>query len=220
MFGRYQGTIRTSGFWYINLFLTRKKVSLRAQNLNGDILKVNDKKGNPIEIAAVIVWQVKDTAKAVFEVEDYKSYVRFQSEAAVRHLASSLSYDHYEDENADMTLRSGGEQVTALLESELNDRLARAGIDILEARISHLAYSPEIAGAMLQRQQASAVVSARKEIVDGAVGMVRLALQRLDDEHIVELDDERKAAMVSNLMVVLCSDRSVHPVINTGTLHN
>lgn len=176
--------------------------------------------GNPIEIAAVIVWQVNETAKATFAVEDYLQYVNIQSEAAVRHLANSFSYDNMEDESAEITLKDGAEKVSEILEQELNERLSRAGIDVIEARISHLAYAQEIASAMLQRQQASAVISARKLIVEGAVGMVEMALARLSEKGIVDLDEERKAAMVSNLLVVLCGDRNVQPVVNTGTLYN
>ena len=176
--------------------------------------------GNPIEIAAVIVWQIKDTARAAFAVENYLQYVNIQSEAAVRHLANSFPYDNIEDENATITLRGGAEQVSHLLEKELNERLDRAGIEVLEARISHLAYAPEIAHTMLQRQQASAIISARRLIVEGAVGMVEMALDKLSEKNIVELDEERKAAMVSNLLVVLCGDRSANPVINTGTLYH
>ncbi len=192
---------------------------MRANNLNGQQIKVNDKLGNPIEIAAVVVWQVKDTAKATFAVENYMQYVAIQSEAAVRHLANLFPYDNFEDEEATITLKDGAEKVSALLESELAERLERAGIDVLEARLSHLAYAPEIAGAMLQRQQATAVVAARKQIVEGAVGMVEMALARLSEKGIVELDEERKAAMVSNLLVVLCGERNVSPVVNAGTLY-
>ncbi len=220
LFGKYVGTVKQDGFFWVNPFTTKKKVSLRAFNLNGQQLKVNDKVGNPIEIAAVIVWQVKDTANAVFAVENYIQYVNIQSEAAVRHLANLFPYDNYEDEGATITLRGGAEQVSALLEKELNERLDRAGIEVLEARISHLAYSPEIAQAMLQRQQASAIIAARRLIVEGAVGMVEMALERLSEKNIVELDEERKAAMVSNLLVVLCGERSVSPVVNTGTLYH
>src|ERR1700760_1476732 len=212
LFGKYVGTVKHDGFFWVNPFTIKKKVSLRAFNLNGQQLKVNDNVGNPIEIAAVIVWQIKDTAKAVFAVENYIQYVNIQSEAAVRHLANSFPYDNIEDETASITLRGGADQVSHLLEKELNDRLDRAGIEVLEARISHLAYSPEIAQAMLQRQQASAIISARRLIVEGAVGMVEMALNKLSQEKIVELDEERKAAMVSNLLVVLCGDRSVSPI--------
>lgn len=220
LFGKYVGTVKHDGFFWVNPFTVKKKVSLRAFNLNGQQLKVNDKVGNPIEIAAVIVWQIKDTANAVFAVENYIQYVNIQSEAAVRHLANSFPYDNIEDETASITLRGGAEQVSVLLEKELNERLDRAGIEVLEARISHLAYSPEIAHTMLQRQQASAIISARKLIVEGAVGMVEMALKRLSEKNIVDLDEERKAAMVSNLLVVLCGDRSVNPVVNTGTLYH
>ena len=220
LFGKYVGTVKQDGFFWVNPFTVKKKVSLRAFNLNGQQLKVNDSVGNPIEIAAVIVWQIKDTANAVFAVENYLQYVNIQSEAAVRHLANSFPYDNIEDEKASITLRGGAEQVSVLLEKELNERLDRAGIEVLEARISHLAYAPEIAHTMLQRQQASAIISARRLIVEGAVGMVEMALARLSEKKIVELDEERKAAMVSNLLVVLCGDRSVNPVVNTGTLYH
>jgi regulator of protease activity HflC (stomatin/prohibitin superfamily) len=219
-FGKYVGTIKQDGFFWVNPFTVKRKVSLRAFNLNGQQLKVNDSVGNPIEIAAVIVWQIKNTASAIFAVENYLQYVNIQSEAAVRHLANSFPYDNIEDETASITLRGGAEQVSILLEKELNERLDRAGIEVLEARISHLAYAPEIAHTMLQRQQASAIISARRLIVEGAVGMVEMALQRLSEKNIVDLDEERKAAMVSNLLVVLCGDRSVNPVVNTGTLYH
>ena len=220
LFGSYVGTVKKDGFFWVNPFTVKKKVSLRAFNLNGQQLKVNDSVGNPIEIAAVIVWQIKDTANATFAVENYLQYVNIQSEAAVRHLANSFPYDSFEDETASISLRGGAEKVSILLEKELNERLDRAGIEVLEARISHLAYAPEIAHTMLQRQQASAIISARRLIVEGAVGMVEMALQRLSEKNIVELDEERKAAMVSNLLVVLCGDRSVNPVVNTGTLYH
>ncbi|MBL4674993.1 MAG: SPFH domain-containing protein [Mucilaginibacter sp.] len=221
LFGKYTGTVKQDGFFWVNPFTVKKKVSLKAFNLNGQQLKVNDNAGNPIEIAAVIVWQIKDTAKAVFAVENYIQYVNIQSEAAVRHLANSFPYDHInEDDTASITLRGGAEQVSAMLETELNERLERAGIDVLEARISHLAYAPEIAHAMLQRQQAAAIISARKLIVEGAVGMVEMALQKMEEKNIIELVEERKAAMVSNLLVVLCGDKSVNPIVNTGTLYH
>ncbi|RZL52922.1 MAG: SPFH domain-containing protein [Pedobacter sp.] len=220
LFGKYVGTVKADGFFWVNPLTAKKKLSLRARNLNGQQLKVNDKMGNPIEIAAVIVWQVNETAKATFAVENYLQYVNIQSEAAVRHLANSFAYDNMEDESAEITLKDGAEKVSAILEEELNERLSRAGIEVIEARISHLAYAQEIASAMLQRQQASAVISARKLIVEGAVGMVEMALARLSEKGIVELDEERKAAMVSNLLVVLCGDRNVQPVVNTGTLYN
>jgi hypothetical protein len=218
-FGRYVGTVKANGLLWVNPFYKSYPVSLRSQNLEGSPLKVNDKMGNPIEIAAVIVWQVSDTYKAAFEVADYYQYVKIQSEAAVRHLATTCPYDHMEDEHADITLRDGGDQVNILLEKELSDRLAPAGIIIKEARISHLAYAAEIAGAMLQRQQATAIVAARFKIVEGAVGMVELALQMLSKKGIVQLDEEKKAAMVSNLMVVLCGEKAATPVLNTGTLY-
>lgn len=220
LFGNYIGTVKSGGFFWVNPFTVKKKVSLRAFNLNGQQLKVNDSVGNPIEIAAVIVWQVKETAKAVFAVENYLQYVNIQSEAAVRHLANSYPYDHIEDETASITLRGGAEEVSHMLEKELNERLDRAGIEVVEARISHLAYAPEIAQAMLQRQQASAIIAARRLIVEGAVGMVEMALNKMAEKNIVELDEERKAAMVSNLLVVLCGERAVSPVVNTGTLYH
>jgi regulator of protease activity HflC (stomatin/prohibitin superfamily) len=209
LFGKYVGTVKADGFFWVNPLTAKTKLSLRARNLNGQQLKVNDKMGNPIEIAAVIVWQVNETAKAMFAVENYLQYVNIQSEAAVRHLANSFAYDHMEDESAEITLKDGAEKVSVLLEQELNERLSRAGIDVIEARISHLAYA-----------QATAVIAARKLIVEGAVGMVEMALERLSEKNIVELDEERKAAMVSNLLVVLCGDRNVQPVVNTGTLYN
>ncbi|WP_316809905.1 SPFH domain-containing protein [Pedobacter heparinus] len=220
LFGEYVGTVKTDGFFWVNPLTVKKKVSLKARNLNGHQIKVNDKLGNPIEIAAVVVWQIKETAKATFAVEDYLQYVAIQSEAAVRHLANIFPYDNFEDEEATITLKDGAEKVSSLLESELSERLSRAGIEVVEARISHLAYAQEIASAMLQRQQATAVIAARKLIVEGAVGMVEMALDRLSEKNIVELDEERKAAMVSNLLVVLCGDRNVQPVVNTGTLYN
>lgn len=218
-FGEYKGTLRDNGFFWANPFFTKKVISLKAMNLNGHSIKVNDKLGNPIEIAAVIVWQVEDTAKASFEVNDFVQYISIQSEAAVRHLAGTCPYDNLEHED-EVSLRSGGEKVNHMLESELTERMDRAGIKIIEARISHLAYAQEIAGAMLQRQQATAVVAARKQIVEGAVGMVEMALAKLSEKEIVHLDEERKAAMVSNLLVVLCGDKNVSPVVNTGTLYN
>lgn len=220
LFGKYVGTVKSDGFFWVNPLTAKKKLSLRARNLNGQQLKVNDKMGNPIEIGAVVVWQVQETAKASFAVEDYIQYVSIQSEAAVRHLANSFAYDNLEDEDAGITLKDGAEKVNALLEEELNERLSRAGIEVIEARISHLAYAQEIASAMLQRQQATAVIAARKLIVEGAVGMVEMALERLSEKDIVALDEERKAAMVSNLLVVLCGDRNVQPVVNTGTLYS
>jgi regulator of protease activity HflC (stomatin/prohibitin superfamily) len=218
-FGKYTGSVKENGLLWVNPLYKSASLSLRSQNLNGQQLKVNDKLGNPIEIAAVIVWRVSDTYKASFEVSNFQQYVNVQSEAAVRHLAVSYAYDIMEDESADITLRDGGDKVNEMLEKELNDRLAPAGISVLEARISHLAYAPEIAGAMLQRQQATAIVAARSKIVEGAVGMVEMALARLSEKQIIILDEERKAAMVSNLLVVLCGDSKVTPVVNTGTLH-
>lgn len=220
LFGSYQGTVRQDGFFWVNPFVARRRVSLKARNLDGQKIKVNDKLGNPIEIAAVVVWQVRDTAKALFAVDNYTQYVQIQSEAAVRHLANQFAYDNFEDEEAAITLKDGAQQVSGILEQELNERLAMAGIDVIEARITHLAYAPEIASAMLQRQQATAVVAARRQIVDGAVGMVEMALERLSAKDIVHLDEERKAAMVSNLLVVLCGERNVSPVVNAGTLYH
>jgi len=217
LFGKYMGTVKADGFFWVNPLTAKRRLSLKANNLNGQQLKVNDKLGNPIEIAAVVVWKVNETAKAVFSVENYMQYVNIQSEAAVRHLANIFPYDHSEGEENSITLKDGAEKVSELLENELNERLSRAGIEVLEARISHLAYAPEIASAMLQRQQATAVIAARKLIVEGAVGMV---LEKLSQKDIVTLDEERKAAMVSNLLVVLCGDRHVQPVVNTGTLYN
>lgn len=220
-FGKYEGTAKDNGFFWVNPLFGKKKISLRARNLNGQRLKVNDKVGNPIEIATVVVWQVEDTARALFNVDDYHKFVDIQSEAAVRHLATTYPYDNIEDDHtSEVTLRGSADQVNLLLEKELNERLAQAGVHVSEARISHLAYAAEIAQAMLQRQQASAIVAARKQIVDGAVGLVEMALDRLREKEIVHLDEERKAAMVSNLLVVLCSDRAVNPVVNTGTLSN
>ena len=216
LFGAYKGTVRRNGFHWANPLLRKIKISLRARNLNGEKIKVNDSSGNPIEIAAVVVWRVRDTAEALFEVDDYEEYVETQSEAAVRHLAGAYPYDGPEDQ---LTLRGTTDEINQRLEKELQERLARAGVEIIEARLSHLAYAPEIAGAMLQRQQASAVVAARQKIVEGAVGMVEMALQELGEKQIVELDAERKATMVSNLMVVLCSERAAQPVLNTGSLY-
>jgi regulator of protease activity HflC (stomatin/prohibitin superfamily) len=219
MFGKYSGTVKSNGWFFVNPFYSTINLSLRAQNLESSRLKVNDKMGNPIEIAAVIVWQIGDTYKAAYDVVNYKEYVLRQSEAAVRHLANSFPYDNLEDEHADITLRNGGDKVNEILEVELSERLGPAGIVIREARISHLAYAPEIAGAMLQRQQATAIVAARTKIVEGAVGMVEMALEMLSKKGIVQLDEERKAAMVSNLMVVLCGERGAQPILNTGTLY-
>lgn len=220
LFGKYTGTLKINGFWWVNPFNTKRKVSLRFHNLNGDKLKVNDKAGNPIEIAAVVVWRVEDTFAACFQVENYSDYVNTQSESALRHLASAYPYDSWEegDEHA-VSLRGNIDVVSEALERELQERLNKAGVKVVEARLSHLAYAPEIAGAMLQRQQASAIIAARQKIVEGAVGMVQMALSRLSAEKIVELDDERKAAMVGNLLVVLCGEKEAHPVINAGSLY-
>ena len=249
LFGKYCGTVRDSGFHWANPFfsngqggratghlaatinkleaaktgtqpkrsLSRNKISLRARTMNGEKLKVNDRRGNPIEIAAVVIWRVQDTAQAVFDVDDYELYVQTQSESALRHLASQYSYDHGEED--EITLRTNGAEVSAGLKRELEERLSRAGVAVEEARLTHLAYAPEIAQAMLRRQQAEAIIAARQKIVQGAVSMVDLALKDLAEKQVVQLDDERKAAMVSNLMVVLCGDAEVHPVVNAGTLY-
>lgn len=218
-FGKYVGTVKDNGLIFVNPLYTKQKVSLRLQSLESTKLKVNDKLGNPIEIAAVILWQIEDTYKVCFDVVNFSNYMTNQSEAALRHMASTCPYDSIEDENAAVTLRDGGEKVIEMLESELNERMLKAGIVIKEARISHLAYAPEIAQAMLQRQQATAIVAARSKIVEGAVGMVEMALDLLSQKQMVELDEERKAAMVSNLLVVLCGDRAASPVVNTGSLY-
>jgi regulator of protease activity HflC (stomatin/prohibitin superfamily) len=217
-FGKYVGTIKQNGLLFVNPLYKKTKVTLRTQSTESSKLKVNDKLGNPIEIAVVILWQISDTYKATFEVDNFREYVKNQSEAAVRHLATSYAYDNIESDHPQITLSGNSDQVTQLMEDELNNRLTNAGIAILEARISHLAYAPEIAGAMLQRQQATAIVAARSKIVEGAVGMVEMALDKLSERDIVKLDDEKKAAMVSNLMVVLCGEKSVSPVLNTTTL--
>ncbi len=249
LFGRYKGTVRESGFHWGNPFYSngrgigpvraamlraaakdkgaeapipdsrtrRNKISLRVRNLNSEKLKVNDKRGNPVEIAAVIVWRVQDTAQAMFDVDDYETYVRIQSESAIRHVASAYAYDHGEEN--EITLRSGVDEVSQALRQELQARLDKAGVAVEEARLTHLAYAAEIAQAMLRRQQAEAVIAARQKIVHGAVSMVDMALRELADKHVVQLDDERKASMVSNLMVVLCGESEVHPVVNTGTLY-
>lgn len=245
LFGDYKGTVRSSGFHWGNPFYTngprqvsafstatlnksggsavshhtlgRNKISLRARTLNGQKLKVNDKRGNPIEIAAVVVWRVGDTAQATFDVDNYENYVLTQSESALRHLASLYSYDYGEDN--EITLRSNVTEVSQALRAELQDRLAKAGVTVDEARLTHLAYAPEIAQAMLRRQQAEAVIAARQKIVQGAVSMVDMALKEIAEKQVLALDDERKAAMVSNLMVVLCGEAEVHPVLNTGTLY-
>lgn len=217
LFGSYRGTTKQPGLRWANPLLQKVKVSLRAHNLNGQKLKVNDKRGNPIEIAVVVVWRVEDTAQACFDVEDYKQYVEVQSESAVRHLATQYPYDTIESE--EQSLRGSLDEVSGALRQELGQKLRHAGVVVDDARISHLAYAPEIAGAMLRRQQAEAIVAARTRIVDGAVGMVEMALSRLDEHRTVQLDEERKAAMVSNLLVVLCGEREATPVVNTGTLY-
>ena len=219
LFGAYKGTVKTNGFFWLNPFFTRKRISLRARNLNSEPIKVNDKLGNPIMIGIVLVWKVEDTFKAAFEVDDYGHFVDIQSESAIRKLAGHYPYDNFDDEGAEITLRGGGEEVNQKLEDELSERLAIAGILVHEARISYLAYASEIAGAMLRRQQATAIVAARFKIVEGAVSMVEMALDQLAKKKIIDMDDEKKAAMVSNLMVVLCSDKDASPVVNTGTLH-
>ena len=218
LFGKYHGTVRTSGFWWANPFFLKSKVSLRRRNLNGQTIKVNDLRGNPVEIAAVMVWYVENTAKALFDVDRYDHFFQVQSEAALRHMAMAYPYDTYHD--ADVTsLRGSTDEVSKALQTEIQERVERAGVIVEEARLSHLAYAPEIAGAMLQRQQAEAIVAARSRIVEGAVGMVQMALDKLEACTKINLDDERKAAMVSNLLVVLCAHEPARPVINTGTLY-
>ncbi len=219
LFGKYSGTCIQEGFRWANPLLIKKKISLRANNLNGQKLKVNDRMGNPVVIAAVVVWRVKNTAQAVFDVEDYHEYVEVQSESALRHLASKYPYDTMENE-AELSLRGSIDEVSKDLQDELSERLGKAGVVIDEARLSHLAYAQEIAEAMLRRQQAEAIISARRRIVDGAVGMVEMALEKLEEHNTITLDEERKATMVSNLLVVLCGEQSVSPVVNTGTLYN
>lgn len=243
-FGRYDGTIKENGFYWVNPFFTKKKLTLRARNLDGEPIKVNDKTGNPVMIGLVLVWRVADTYKASFDIDNasmqvsatanaavkgneimksYENFVKVQSDAALRNVAGMYAYDHSGSSNVnvdELTLRSGGEEINDFLEKQLNERLAIAGIYVVEARINYLAYAPEIAAVMLRRQQADAIIAAREKIVEGAVGMVKMALTKLADEQIIELDDDKKAAMVSNLLVVLCSDESAHPVLNTGTLYN
>jgi len=217
LFGKYKGTEKNSGFKWANPFYTKKKISLRSRNFNSDKLKVNDKKGNPIEISAVVVWKVRDTAQTVFDVDNYVEYVHVQSESAVRHLATAYPYDSSEGE--ELSLRSSLDEVSEALAKEIHERVKAAGVNVEEARINHLAYAPEIAQAMLQRQQAEAIIAARQKSVEGAVSMVEMALDKLKEQGVVELDEERKAVMVSNLMVVLCSDKATQPIINTGTLY-
>lgn len=222
-FGPYVGTVRDAGFYWVNPFYTKRKISLRARNLEGSKLKVNDKRGNPIEIAIVIVWRVENTAAAVFDVEQYEKYVHIQSESALRHLAGTYAYDHGSGDDADkgeLTLRDSTEEVAQTLLAELRDRLHKAGVEVDEARITHLAYAPEIASVMLRRQQAEAIIAARQKIVHGAVSMVEMALDELAKRQIVDLDPERKAAMVNNLLVILCGESEAHPVINSGTLYS
>jgi regulator of protease activity HflC (stomatin/prohibitin superfamily) len=219
LFGAYKGTIKENGFFWVNPFYITRRVSLRARNFNSEPIKVNDKIGNPIKIGLVLVWKVADTFKSVFEVDDFQHFVLVQSDAALRKLAGLYPYDNFEDHEAVIALRSGGEEVNHQLEMEIRERLEIAGINVIEARINYIAYAEEIANAMLRRQQASAVVSARFKIVEGAVSMVEMALEQLSVKKIVELDEEKKAAMVSNLMVVLCGDKDATPVVNAGTLH-
>ena len=238
-FGKYKGTVKENGFFWVNPFYVKKKLTLRARNFDAEPIKVNDKTGNPIMIGQVIVWRVLDTYKASFDIDNtsktvagtvgqsvnekmkaYEYFVQVQSEAALRFVAGMYAYDDTNHNNGELTLRSGGEEMNEILEKQLNERLALAGIEVLEARINYLAYAPEIAAVMLRRQQADAILSAREKIVDGAVGMVKLALRKLSEENIIELDDEKKAAMATNLMVVLCSDESAQPILNAGTLHH
>jgi regulator of protease activity HflC (stomatin/prohibitin superfamily) len=240
-FGKYEGTIKVNGFFFVNPFYVKTKLTLRARNMDAEPIKVNDKKGNPIMIGQVVVWRVVDTYKASFDIDNtaktnvgqagvvntvnekmkaYENFVKVQSDAALRYVAGLFAYDYLENEDEKLTLRSGGEEINEILEKQLNERLSIAGIEVLEARVNYLAYAPEIAAVMLRRQQADAIISAREKIVDGAVGMVKHALAKLSEEAIVELDDEKKAAMVSNLLVVLCSDERAQPIVNAGTLYN
>jgi regulator of protease activity HflC (stomatin/prohibitin superfamily) len=219
LFGAYKGTVKANGFFWVNPFMTKKKISLRVRNFENKPLKVNDKIGNPVMIGTIVVWQVEDTFKTSFDVEDYENFVHLQTDAAVRKMAGLYCYDNFDDNHNEITLRSGVEEVNHSLEKEIAERLLQAGIKVIEARISNLAYAAEIASAMLQRQQATAIVAARQKIVEGAVGMVEMALADLKMKDIIEFDQEKKAAMVSNLMVVLCSDRSASPVVNVGTLN-
>lgn len=218
LFGAYKGTVKENGFYWVNPFYSKKPISLRARNFDSEKIKVNDKVGNPIQIGVILVWQVRNTFQAAFEVDNYENFVKVQSDSAVRKLAGQYAYDNFE-EDSEVTLRSGHEEVNQALEENLRGRLDMAGIHVIEARIGYLAYAPEIASAMLRRQQATAVVSARFKIVEGAVSMVEMALDHLAKKNIIDLDEERKAAMVSNLMVVLCADKDVSPVVNAGTLH-
>jgi regulator of protease activity HflC (stomatin/prohibitin superfamily) len=219
LFGAYRGTVKKNGFWWNIPFYSRRKISLRARNFDSEPIKVNDKNGNPIKIGLVLVWKVEDTYKAAFDVDNYEHFVLVQSDAALRKLAGLYPYDNWEGHEEEMTLRSGGEEVNDELEKEISDRLKIAGINVIEARINYIAYAEEIAGAMLRRQQATAVVAARFKIVEGAVSMVEMALEQLSEKGIIDLDEEKKAAMVSNLMVVLCGDKDPNPIINAGTLN-
>lgn len=220
LFGKYKGTVKANGFFWVNPFYTKQNISLRARNFDSERVKVNDKVGNPILIGVILVWRVRNTFKAAFEVDDYENFVRIQSDAAVRKLAGQYPYDNFEDDQAEITLRSGLDEVNHALEENLSKRLDIAGIEVIEARIGYLAYASEIASAMLRRQQATAIVAARHKIVEGAVSMVEMALDDLSKREVIELDEERKAAMVSNLMVVLCADKDVTPVVNSGTLNH
>ncbi len=217
LLGTYKGTVKAPGFWWLNPLTRRRRVSLRVRNFESSKLKVNDQDGNPIEIAAVVVWKVVETAEAIFLVDDYEHFVHVQSESAVRTLATTYPYDAHAE--GQMSLRMSVVEIAHRLRDEIQERLTKAGVEVIEARITHLAYAPEIAGAMLRRQQASAVIAARQKIVEGAVGMVQMALDQLSQKHVVDLDEERKASMVSNLLVVLCSDRDAQPIVNTGTLY-
>lgn len=219
LFGAYKGSIKSNGFYWVNPFFVRKKISLRARNIDSEPIKVNDKIGNPIMIGVVLVWRVQETFRAAFQVDDYEHFVNIQTEAAIRKLAGLYPYDNFEDHEAEVTLRSGGEEVNEQLEKELGERLNIAGVEVMEARINYLAYAQEIAQAMLKRQQAAAIVAARYKIVEGAVSMVEMALEELSKKDIVQLDEEKKASMVSNLMVVLCGDKETTPIVNTGTLY-
>jgi regulator of protease activity HflC (stomatin/prohibitin superfamily) len=219
LFGAYNGSVKSNGFYWVNPFYVRKKISLRARNINSEPIKVNDKIGNPIMIGAVLVWRVQETFRAAFQVDDYEHFVNIQTEAAIRKLAGLYPYDNLEDHEAVVTLRGGGEEVNDQLEKELSERLNIAGVEVMEARINYLAYAQEIAQAMLKRQQASAIVAARFKIVEGAVSMVEMALDELSKKDIVQLDEDKKASMVSNLMVVLCGDKEATPIVNTGTIY-
>lgn len=219
LFGKYVGTVKANGFWWVIPFIMKQNISLRARNFDSERVKVNDKRGNPILISVILVWKVQETFRAAFDVDNYESFVRVQTDAAVRKLAGTYSYDNFDDEMEEITLRSGVNEINDDLEKELDERLSIAGIHVMEARIGYLAYASEIASAMLKRQQAEAIVAARLKIVEGAVGMVEIALTSLSKKSLIDLDDDQKAAMVSNLMVVLCGDRDATPVVNAGTLH-